>query len=104
MPKSKVKIFVWDFPAQDFPMWKKLCADEEDFNTYAEYHASLAAIEGMSNKSNLEVVRLNIPVTKFMILLAQRGLENTSANRARLLNIVGMEQHGLSKQEDKPAG
>jgi hypothetical protein len=103
MPKEKALMFVWDFPAQDFPTWKKLCAEEDDFSTYSEYQAALAGIERLMNKSNQQVVRLKIPVSKFMILLAQRGLENTSANRARLLNQVGMEQQGIAKQGDKAA-
>ena len=70
-------------------MWKKLCADEEDFNTYSEYQAALANLERHLGKES--VVRLKIPVTKFMILLAQRGMENTSANRAELLRVLGAE-------------
>jgi len=81
-------------------MWKKLCADEEDFNTYAEYQAALAKLERLLGKEG--VTRLKIPVTKFMILLAQRGLENTSADRAELLRILGEEGYSSAAKGNQP--
>ena len=100
MPKERGNVHLWDFPAQDFPMWKKLCADEDDFNTYAEYQAALRKLERLLGKES--VTRLKIPVTKFMILLAQRGLENTSANRAELLRVLGAEGYLSGEKGDKP--
>jgi hypothetical protein len=95
MPKVQAKVFLWDFPRQDFPLWKKLCADEDDFETYDEYQAGLNRVAAMLKAGGSEVVWLDIPVANFMIMLAQRGLENTSANRAKVLEQIGQEQHGL---------
>jgi len=96
MPKNKATVFLWDFPKQDFPMWKKLCADEDDFETYEEYQASIARLERMLEAGGSTVVRLKFPVAAFMIMLARRGLENTSANRARVLEEVGRGQPDIS--------
>lgn len=96
MAKAKAAVFLWDFPKQDFPLWKKLCTDEEEFETHEEYQAGLKRVERMLRAGGSEVVWLDIPVARLMVLLAQRGLENNSANRAKVLDEVGREQPDIS--------
>ncbi len=78
-----MRIALWEFPAADFPDWLALVG-ESDCRSYADYLAMLAAVQADQEGKGIEVVRVKMTVAQMRAGLAERGLNNTAANRATI--------------------
>jgi len=78
-------VALWIFPPTDFQLWKNVCAEPDDFETYEEYIARVSELRASVEASGTKVIVCDMPVERMVADLRDRGMENTGANRAALL-------------------
>jgi hypothetical protein len=78
-------VALWIFPPTDFRLWKDLCAEPDDFESYDAYVKRVSELKASVEASGTKVIVCDMPVEKMVADLRERGMENTGANRAALL-------------------
>lgn len=80
-----MRIALWEFPADDHAAWQELTGDTMSLHHYREV---LAAVQADQERQGREVVRVQMTVAEMQTALIERGLENTTANRAVIIGLA----------------
>ena len=83
------EVALWKFPPEDFEAWVELTGN--DF-TLDEYRETLDRTASDLRNDGIIVVWVPWSVEKMIDELSERGLENTTENRAMLIGEAGSER------------